>query len=358
MAADAPTRALIESDCLEAMRQLPDGSVDLIYADPPFGIGRKFAAPDKSAASAEYEARGAEFEDGNWAALACKVADWQTRKRAVYRVLVAVCTEAERGYLHYMALRLMECRRLLARDGAIYLHCAPRASAGLKLLLDAVFGACNYRNQIVWDYGPRPSAPTTKVWPRQHDIILYNSRTGAAKYRAQRHAEVSDCKRDKIKNGYNTLSRNGVNSIYIYDERKVQHLVNTHKLDLRKFEKVYHGDPGLPAPLADVQQVNSIRWPWAEYTGFPTQKPIELLRRIIRAGTDPGGTVLDPFCGSGTTCVAAEVEGRSWIGIDRSAEAIRVAAKRVRDTAGIDGGGLLPGTILIDRPRRAITDDG
>ncbi len=195
-----------------------------------------------------------------------------------------------------MALRLRAMRRVLKDTGSLYLHCDPTASHYLKLLMDAIYGRKNFRNEIIWCYGGRGMA---KRWfNRKHDIVLFFvknfkkakfSTTGAGRPVAQKHV-----------GRYNKVDEDG---------RKYARVLNRDG----SYSNIYLKDSVV---MEDWWNLPFVRG--NEYTGYPTQKPLALLERIIKASSNEGDTVLDPFCGCGTTVHAAESLGRKWVGIDIS----------------------------------------
>lgn len=230
-----PTGLIHCGDNLAILRSLPDGCVDLAYADGPFFSGREHVGK-------------------------CK----QTGKRLAFDDRF----KSLDLYIEFMRLRCVELHRVLAPTGSLFLHCDDSAGAYLGLMLDEVFGADNLVNHIVWK---RTNAHNGgKTYGRIHDKILFYGRT-----------------RD-----------------YYFDGSAVT------------CGDLWEDIPGLNQGAK-------------ERTGYPTQKPVALLERIIRAASRPGDVVLDPFAGSGTALVAAENLGRRWIGIDGSADACRVARGRL-----------------------------
>lgn len=195
------------------------------------------------------------------------------------------------NYLYYMMERLEACKRVLKPTGSIYLHCDWRASSYLRMVMDEVFGYENFRNEIIWCYSG--GGVPKKDYPRKHDIILRYS---------------------KAKN-------------FVFNVKYKAYSEST-----KKGGKHFDGSPlrkeGTPITdwWTDIFPASG----WAkENTGYPTQKPEALLERIIKASSNNGDTVLDPFCGCGTTIVAAHKLGRKWIGIDSKEEAFKVIKKRV-----------------------------
>ena len=254
---------LHHGDNLAIMQGMEAGSVDLIYADPPFGTGKDWGA----------------FVD----------------KR----------TGDE--YLTWIKPRLIEMQRLLTPAGSIYLHCDPTMSHYLKVLMDSVFGRDNFRNEIVWAYQRWTGA--TKYFQRMHDILLMYARSGKARFNQlfEPHSE----KGQRRHKGQNRVTR------VVADGSLQQTYVASH---------------GVKA-MRDVWELSYLNANAYERTGYPTQKPLALLSRIVVASSNPGDVVLDPFCGSGTALVAAVRAGRRWIGIDTNADAIRITSERTDATA-------------------------
>ena len=295
-------RTLFTGDNLTVMRGMNTGSVDPIYLDPPFNSKRDYAAPIGS------QAAGAEFKD-TWTLDDIDV-EWinliEDKHPHLYRVLMAAGSNSDKSYLAYMAVRLLECHRLLADTGSIYLHCDPTMSHYLKLVMDAIWGRSNFRNEIVWHYhmGTAPKAD----FRRKHDIILRYSATSQympVAVRVPRRMEGRYNHTDEDGRRYHI---NGAGKRFYEDEGVMPDDVWS-----------YLADPSFT-------QLNSQA---KERTGYPTQKPLKLLERIIAASSNPGDVVFDPFCGCATTLVAAEQTGREWIGCDISQRAIEIARERL-----------------------------
>ncbi len=222
-------------DCLTVMTAMPPETVDLIYADPPFGPGAPFADCWE----------GTSVED----------------------------------FVEWMRPRVVAMRRLLNPSGSFYLHCDPSTSHYLKVMMDTIFGQDQFQNEIVWSYGLGGSS--WKRFSRKHDVILFYTRSENWFFNKPMVPAKSQRLKGKLKGA------------------------------------------------TDVWAIPSINNMARERTGYPTQKPLALLERIIRASSNPDDVVLDPFCGSGTTLVAAQQLGRRWIGIDQSPEAVAVATRRL-----------------------------
>ena len=199
-----------------------------------------------------------------------------------------------------MGIRLLELHRVLKDTGSIYLHCDPTASHYLKACMDAAFGKAAYRNEIVWRIGWVSGFKTQKQgWIRNHDILLYYTKTDAAKK--------------------------------LFNKEYIPYAPSY----LRRDGKRPTGK-GIPIEdtwnCSDGDRLDSVGIKsFAKKTGWATEKPLALLQRIIRASSNPGDMVLDPFCGSGTTCVAAEIEGRQWTGIEVNEDAPAIIQSRLAD---------------------------
>ena len=292
-------------DCLEVMRGMNSETVDLIYLDPPFNSNANYAAPIGSAAA------GAAFKD-TWT-LSDVDAEWinliEQKQPAVHRVLLAAMTNSDKSYLAYMAARLLEMPRLLKPTGSIYLHCDPTMSHYLKLLMDAIFGRSSFRNEIVWGYQRWTGA--TKRFQRMHDTVLFYGRSAQTIFNQllEPHSPKGR-KRHGGKNRRTTVSATG------------------------RLDQTYTDDSGMKA-MRDVWEISYLNANARERVGYPTQKPLELLERIIRASSNEGDFVLDPFCGCATTLVAADRLNRQWVGIDLSTKAAELVVKRVETDQGL-----------------------
>lgn len=279
------------------------GKINLIYLDPPFNIDAKFTMD-------------VPFGDGK---------DKVTKKQSVLET-VAYCDMWGKGtdsYLHFMYERLHLMRDLLANDGSIYLHCDPTMSHYLKLLMDEVFDADNFRNEIVWYYENRLSRKA-KDFSRLHDVILNYGKTNEVTHNLiyDEEWEPSPTQVRRLAKGYE--SRKG--DLIIYDESKFAE----SGIDKTKYANVYYSSADQP-PLGDVWSIPILNPMAKERLNYPTQKPAALLSRIIKASSSTGDIVLDPFCGSGTTGATAEKLGRKWIMSDLGRFAIHTARKRIID---------------------------
>ena len=241
----------------------------------------------------------------------------------------------------FMAVRLLEMRRVLKPTGSIYLHCDPTASHYLKAVMDAIFGWRNFRNEIVWSY--RRYTAKSKRFQREHDVILlYGKKEPVFNVVHRPYGEQSG-KRD---------------SHYKQDEDG--QWFRWQKLRGKEPYKIYLSDRG--RRLGDVWPLPHINASAKERVGYPTQKPLELYERMVQASSNGGDIVLDPFAGCATTCVAAERLGRQWVGIDiwKNAKAVvldRVAKERLA-LPEADRGDLFTETIHFTSESPVRTDDG
>lgn len=240
-----------------------------------------------------------------------------------------------------LAPRLLELHRVLAPAGSVYLHCDPTCAAYITLLMDAIFGRVNFRNEIIWAYPGRGAKAGARQMGRNHDVILLYSRDPAAPiYRPQtvrRRYTPAEARRlglrqDEGARWFKTAPRGDysdaslarlASSGRIYRTRtghpRIKYFLQTEGEMVA--EDILLGDIWTDIP--DGMHLGS------ERAGYPTQKPLALLRRIVLAGSDPGDLVLDPFCGSGTALVAAVQLGRRAHGMDISEDAIRISRKRL-----------------------------
>ena len=299
MNANVNPKTIFTGDNLPIMRGMNSESVDLIYLDPPFNSKANYAAPIGS------EAAGAEFKD-----------TWTLND------VDAAMSDSDKSYLIYMAVRLLEMHRVLKPTGSIYLHCDPTMSHYLKLVMDAVFGKGNFRNEIAWGKYIGRKNNARKKFGTQQDIILYYANPSAIF--SPQYEPLSESARKE----YRHKDKNG--RLYRYARRG----------------KGYESAGGNRRIYLDENKGNAIGTLWVskdlqlgqsskERTGYPTQKPLALLDRIIKASSNEGDLVFDPFCGCATTLVAADRDQRNWIGIDISAKAAELVVERIRDDQGL-----------------------
>ena len=324
-------RTIFTRDNLEVMRGMADECIDLIYLDPPFNSNHNYAAPIGS------QAAGAEFKD-TWTLDEIDLA-WHGEiaeaHPGLYKLLEAtreIHGNSMMAYLIYMSVRVMEMKRILKLTGSIYLHCDPTASHYLKLLMDEVFGKENFRNEVVWCYD-RWEASSNR-FQKMHDIIFFYSKNETLTF--NRLTEIDAKRQRTLDRGYTTnLLGDGTRQLIIYegseDKPNIQKLRQKDKFD----RVIIRPKEQLGRPLKDHWNIDFIHPRSKERTGYPTQKPLELLERVIKASSNEGDMVLDPFCGCATTCVAAEKIGRQWIGIDISEKAAELVKDRISKRLGI-----------------------
>ena len=221
------------------------------------------------------------------------------------------------SYLSMMAQRLVELRRVLKPAGSIYLHCDPTASHYLKLLMDVVFGKANFRNELVWHYGQRTSF-LPRHFSRKHDALLFYSRS--------RTSTVNKVSVEWPKDEF-LAHRHDVKS----DENGNLFIWSDGGSPGKRYKRVVDDVLREGKPMDDVWKLPLLNSSAKERVGYPTQKPLALLKRIILASSNKGDTVLDPFAGCATACVAAQRWGREWVGIDISGKAAELVQSRIRE---------------------------
>ena len=299
-------RTIWTGDCLDIMRGMNAETVDLIYLDPPFNSKRDYAAPIGS------QAAGAAFKD-TWTLGEIDV-EWinliEAKHPALHRVLLATMTDSDKAYLAYMAARLLEMPRLLKPTGSVYLHCDPTMSHYLKLVMDAIFGKPQFRNEVVWRYKKFQKAEM-RYFTRNSDRLLFYVRSPDAD--SHFRPVFTKLKKPKrfLKRAWDRETKRIVNAKD--SAGRVQYItVNEEKVD-------------------DTWDLPYLMPASKERLGYPTQKPLALLNRIIEASSSPGDTVFDPFCGCATACVAADLLDRRWVGVDISPKAVELVNLRLRE---------------------------
>lgn len=310
---------LYYGDNLDILRRyVKDESVDLIYLDPPFNSNQDYnvlyAERDGSRAAAQIKAFGDTWTWDQEAARTYRSVVEQGGK--VSQVMQAFRTflgdTDMLAYLSMMAPRLVELRRVLKATGSIYLHCDPTASHHLKLLMDAVFGVHNFRNEIVWYYYNKIHDRRKQLFPRATDTLLFYAKDIRAPFTFHQLKEM----RDKP---VQQLRRKKVAGVMVNVKDAEGHVVYQTKTD---------------RTLDNVWRIACLQPAARERLGYPTQKPEALLERIIKASSNEGDLVLDPFCGCGTTISVAQRLNRNWIGIDITHLAVTLMKSRLRDAFG------------------------
>lgn len=308
---------LYYGDNLDVLRRhVKDESVDLVYLDPPFNSNANYNVLFAEHAGIRSAAQMKAFEDTwRWDQAAAnayqEVVEAGGKVSQVMQAFQTLLGYSDMlAYLAMMAPRLVELQRVLKPSGSIFLHCDPTASHYLKLLLDAVFGQTNFRNELVWHYQRWPAKQ--RNFQRMHDVILFYSMV----YRRN----TFNILLEPLSPG--TLKRWRGKKSRVEFEGNVRLVTQMTEED------------SLGRPVDDVWDMPVINSQAKERLGYPTQKPQALLERIITASSNPGGLVLDPFCGCGTTIAAAQRTGRRWIGIDITHLAIGLMKHRLRDAFG------------------------
>ncbi|MCY4109270.1 MAG: DNA methyltransferase [Chloroflexi bacterium] len=339
-------RTIWTGDCLYVLRGMNSETVDLIYLDPPFNSNANYAAPIGS------QAAGAAFKD-TWT-LSDVDAEWvnviEAKHPALHRVLLAAMTDSDKSYLVYMAARVLEMRRVLKPTGSIYLHCDPTMSHYLKMLMDSIYGVGSFKNEVIWKrFNFHADA---KRFGRVSDTVFFYSKSDRYTFNQQRTPFSQEYVKTKFnhrdKNGRRFALDNlnppgGRGPIYeFHGLTKPWRFAEARMRELDQEGRIYRGGktPRLKRYLdeLDGQAVHNI---WTdippinsqakERVGYPTQKPLKLLERIIKASSNEGDVVLDPFCGCATTCVAADILDRQWGGIDISAKAAELVNRRLQE---------------------------
>ncbi|MHB8544272.1 MAG: DNA methyltransferase [Leptospirales bacterium] len=305
--------SLYYGDNLEVLRNrddFPNDSVDLIYLDPPFNSKRDYNVIYKTPTGHESDSQITAFEDSwHWGEQAEReylelVRQPNTDLSELIQALRRFLKETDMmAYLVMMANRLLEMHRILKPTGSLYLHCDPTASHYLKIVLDGVFGKESFRNEIV----------------RKHDVILFYARED--NYFNMPKTEWTREDIIKTRKQEIHLDENGIEWIWMPGGK------GNSKNKLKKIEDIIKEGKA----ISDVWQIPIISSSSKERLGYPTQKPLALLERIISASSNPGDVVLDPFCGCGTAVHAAQKLNRKWIGIDITHLAISLIEKRMKD---------------------------
>ena len=363
-------RTLWTGDNLDILRGMNSECIDLIYLDPPFNSNQDYAAPVGSAAA------GAAFKD-TWTLSDVDDA-WHgmiaESHPALYGIIDAARPAHGKGmksYLIMMAVRLIELHRVLKDTGSIYLHCDPTASHYLKLLMDTIFGQARFRNEVIW----RRSHPKGLAFTRfasNHDVIVVYGREGETTWntpyipnpRANEQYKLFEedtGRRYQLTSLLNphpdrpnlTYDFKGVTRVWRWTKERME------EADRKSLIVVPRGGKGIPRlkRYLDEQRGIPVSDTWndvpiaagKERTGYPTQKPLALLERIIKASSNLNDMVLDPFCGCATSLVAAEKLERQWIGIDLSPKAKDLVELRLRRDLGLFG---LQATYREDIPQR------
>ncbi len=269
---------IIHGNCIEKLQEIEANLIDLVYFDPPFFTQKKHSLTNRD------NSKRYEFDDKY---------------------------ESLEEYLSLIENTLVQCRRILKNTGSVFLHCDKTASHNIRIILDKVFGKENFQSEIVWSYKRWSNAK--KGLLNSHQIIFFYSKTEHFKfntlytdYSATTNLDQILQDRERNKNGKSVYKRDENGNAILGKEKK-------------------------GVPLSDVWEIPYLNPKAKERTGYPTQKPVLLLNQIINIATDEGDLVLDPFCGSGTTCVSAKALNRNYLGVDISSDAVELANKRLEE---------------------------
>ena len=362
---------LYYGDNLKILREyIKDETVDLIYLDPPFNSNRNYNVLFKDESGSEADSQITAFED-TW--------HWNASAEQTYHELIMYGDQVGRmieafrsfignnqmmAYLVMMAVRLKELHRVLKPTGSLYLHCDPTASHYLKILLDTIFDGRFFQNEIVWR---RSTAHSDRAqgnvlhYGRIHDIIFYYTKTD----RATRNDVFTEYSKSYLDSFYKFKDSKGryaldnisgpggaakgnpeyeflgVTRFWRYSKQRMQELfdqgliVQTKPGTVPRFKRYLQESKGVP--IQDlIDDISPLQSSAAERLGYPTQKPVALLERIVSASSNEGDVVLDPFCGCGTTIAAAQKLNRQWIGIDITHLSIALQKYRLKDQFGLD----------------------
>ncbi len=271
------THHILHGDCLFVLREIPDNHVNLVYLDPPFFTQSKQSLKSKTM-------RQYSFAD-----------TWESMGR----------------YIEFLRERLYEMRRVMKDESTIFFHCDRNASHHIRVLLDDIFGYKRFLSEIIWTY--RRWSNTSKSLLGSHQTIFMYSKTANYTFNEifQDYSETTNLdqilqRRERNKHG---------KSVYVTDSEG----------------RIVLNGPKKGVPLTDTWEIPFLNPKARERCGYPTQKPLQLLERIIQLATNENDLVLDPFCGSGTTLVAAKLLHRNFIGIDSSIEAVELSRQRVQN---------------------------
>lgn len=269
---------IIHGNCVEMLKEIEANKVDLIYFDPPFFTQRKHSLSNKD------NSKTYEFDDK-------------------YNSLD--------DYLSLIEDVLKQSKRVLKNTGSVFLHCDKTASHNIRIVLDKVFGSENFQSEIIWSYKRWSNAK--KGLLNSHQVIFFYSKTQDFKFNTLYTEYSATTNLDQI----------------LQDRERNENGKSVYKRDI-------NGNPILGkekkgVPLSDVWEIPYLNPKAKERTGYPTQKPVLLLNQILNIATEEGDLVLDPFCGSGTTCVSAKLLKRNYIGIDISADAVELANSRLEE---------------------------
>ncbi|NOR69970.1 MAG: site-specific DNA-methyltransferase [Methylomarinum sp.] len=269
---------ILQGDCLDKMKLIEKESIDLIYLDPPFFTEKKHVLKNRE--------RTQEFSfDDIWG--------------------------SNKEYASFLKKRISLMYGILKETGSIFIHCDKNGEHIIRAILDQVFGENNFQSEIIWSY-KRWSNSKKGLLPAHQNIYFYS--------------KSKDFKFNPIYTAYSETTN--IDQIL---QRRTRDEHNKSVYDLDDKGDFKHADKKKGVPLSDVWEIPYLNPKAKERVGYPTQKPLLLLERIIDLTTEKGDLILDPFCGSGTTCVAAKLQNRNFIGIDESEEAVKLSKNRIEN---------------------------
>lgn len=335
------TNALYYGDNLIWLKNhnyFPSDSIDLIYLDPPFNSNADYNILFNEKTGEQSRAQWKAFDDTwGWEKEASHIAivELSVKSPTVSEFILWLSRRGDSNsvsmaaYLSMMTIRLIELHRVLKPTGTLYLHCDPTASHYIKVIMDGIFGHSNFRNEIIWCYDRWISLSSD--FQRNHDVIFRYSKTKDFTFNTIR--EIDEKRRKTLDRGYTTnLLHNGERQLIVY--KGSEHKKNIQELiKKKKFARVLYREPE-GNPLRDWWTINIIHPKAKERLGYPTQKPLPLLQRIITASSNEGDVVFDPFCGCGTAVVAAQQLNRKWIGVDVTYLAVNLIERRLANDFG------------------------
>lgn len=324
------TNSIICGDCQDRMREhIEDSSIDLIYMDPPFFSGKNYEIIWKDGA----ERRS--FEDTEFYTLICGRCNevfpekhkfcafcGGERDKAVNRRSNDI-----EAYLQWLKPKLEMCKQVLKETGSIYVHLDWHAVHYVKVMMDDIFGRSNFKNDITWSYNTRTMA--SQWYARKHDTILFYTKSDKHLFNGD---DIRVPHREESLKQYNKIDENG---------KRYKPQSNN--------KKTYLDERG--QNCGDVWDIQILGSRDKERLGWPTQKPEALLERIIKASSNPGDIVLDPFCGCGTAVAVAQKLGRKWIGIDVSPTSCKLMVTRLQKSTQISQSDIIDMPFTIDELR-------
>ena len=272
------TNKIYHGNCVEKLKEIEANKVDLIYFDPPFFTQRKHSLTNKD------NSKTYEFDDK-------------------YNSI--------EEYLKLVENVLQESKRVLKNTGSVFLHCDKTASHNIRVVMDKIFGRENFQSEIIWSYKRWSNAK--KGLLNAHQVIFFYSKTQDFKFNTLYTDYSATTNLDQI----------------LQDRERDENGKSVYKKD--ENGNVVLGKEKKGVPLSDVWEIPYLNPKAKERTGYPTQKPVLLLNQILNIVTDEGDLVVDPFCGSGTTCVSAKSLKRQFIGMDISKDAVELANSRLEE---------------------------